>query len=324
MSAIKGIALPKDKLFDDKVSLASDYSYGGGNGGESWRVKVKGCWISKFPALMDVLDWAEKRDNLEITKAIAHAERTDAVMNRRWKPILDENVSERINELIWGFLNNCLKGEAHRAFELAPWLNGPEGWRSVVAGIHRGRENRQGQLRKLIKNPPAITRLEDVERGIVHYDNLIREYQAVQGVAPTPQERKSDLLDMLPTEIRENLLWRATDGNKTYEEFRDHVRAQTNHVLFHRGKLKSQINSVDQAEQDVSLLGPRARGLCPEPLGPRGEDHDGPGVFGVEPPPAYGDDLDHLVGAIMRRMNGRGGRGPPGAGGRPNLVQAFG
>ncbi len=81
---------------------------------------------------------------------------------------------------------------------------------------------------------------------------------------------------MLPTEIRENLLWRATDGNKTYEEFRDHVRAQTNHVLFHRGKLKSQINSVDQAEQDVSPVAPRARGLCPEPLGSRGEDHDGP------------------------------------------------
>ena len=51
-----------------------------------------------------------------------------------------------------------------------------------------------------------MSKLEDVERGIVNYDNLIREYEAVQGVAPTEAEKKSDLLDMLPGEIRENLL----------------------------------------------------------------------------------------------------------------------
>ncbi len=235
-----------EKVFDDKVALSNDYSFDGDQGGERWRVKIRGYWISKFPALVQVLEWAEKRDNRRITDEVLELERAAAVHANRWKPILDPSTLERINGAIWGFLNTSLKGEAHRTFQLAPELNGLEGWRAVVASIHRGRENRQAELRKLIRNPPAINKLEDVERGIVNYDNLIREYEACEGIPPTKAERKDDLLDMLPAEIRENLLWRVTDSSKSYEEFRDHVRAQANHVLYHRGKLKSQINNLEQ------------------------------------------------------------------------------
>ncbi len=130
-------------------------------------------------------------------------------------------------------MNLCLKGEAHRAFQMADRLNGLDGWRIVVRSIHRGRDNRQAELRQMIKNPPRITKLEDVETGIIEYDSMIRDYIACDGTPPNDLERKTDLLAILPSEIRESMLWRATDPDSSYVDFRDHIKTQTNHVLFH-------------------------------------------------------------------------------------------
>ena len=95
-----------------------------------------------------------------------------------------------------------------------------------------------------------LRRLEDVEQGIVNFDNTLREYVACGGTMPCDADLKTDLLDSLPTDIRENLLWRTVSGGP-YEDFRNHVRMQANTVLYHRGKLKTQVNSVE------APLGPR-------------------------------------------------------------------
>ena len=136
-------------------------------------------------------------------------------------------------------------------------------------------------MRKLVRNPPSISKLEDVEMGIINYDSLLRDYVAVGGSPPNDLEKKSDFLDMLPSEIRENLIWRSTDPSKSYEEFRDHVKAQANHVLYHRGKLKGQVNSV---------VTPQSQ---PEPDKPNADE----------------DQMDNLVAAIYKRMGKGGGKG---------------
>ena len=115
----------------------------------------------------------------------------------------------RLSEAIWGFLNTCLKGDAHTTFENANLLNGLDGWRLIVQDIQRGRSVRLATLRKLVRNPPRINKLEDVASGIVKYQNLIKEYRSVGGEPPNDFEQKQDLLDALPQEIRENLMWRA-------------------------------------------------------------------------------------------------------------------
>ncbi len=55
------------KIFDDKVAISGDYAFSGEKGGEQWRVRVRGYWISKCPALLKLIDWAEKRDDQAIT-----------------------------------------------------------------------------------------------------------------------------------------------------------------------------------------------------------------------------------------------------------------
>ena len=41
-----------------------------------------------------------------------------------------------------------------------------------------------------------------------------------------------------------SFIWRSVDQNETYEQFRNHIRTQVNSVLYHRGKLKSQVNNA--------------------------------------------------------------------------------
>ena len=55
---------------------------------------------------------------------------------------------------------------------------------------------------------------------------------------------KNDLLDTLPQEIRENLMWR-TSADEPFTAYRDHVRSAADDVLYHRGRLNSPINNVE-------------------------------------------------------------------------------
>ena len=40
-----------EKVFDDKVALSEGYRYNGGAGGEKWRTKTLGYFVSKMPCL---------------------------------------------------------------------------------------------------------------------------------------------------------------------------------------------------------------------------------------------------------------------------------
>ena len=56
-----------------------------------------------------------------------------------------------------------------------------------------------------------IKNLESIPIGIADYELKLQEYQDIGGTIPTDSERKDDLLNILPSELRDNLLWRATD-----------------------------------------------------------------------------------------------------------------
>ncbi len=178
-----------EKLFDHKMALADKYQFSGGDGGERWRVKIRGYWISKFPALQGILNWAENMDDKRITMGIV-AERS---REHFW---MTEASVPRLSELLWGFLNTCLTGEAHTCFEGADVLNGLDAWRLVVNDIQKGRLMRTAQLRKLIRNPPQIAKIVDVDRGIARFENIHREYASVVGDrAPRDDEKRMDLLE---------------------------------------------------------------------------------------------------------------------------------
>ena len=78
-------------------------------------------------------------------------------------------------------MNICLKENARTIFESAKMLNGLDAWRAVVLDIQKGRMIRLDQLRKIVRNPPSIVKLEDVNNGILKFETNIREYVATGG-----------------------------------------------------------------------------------------------------------------------------------------------
>ena len=227
------------KLFDDKAALSPGYQYDGGNSGEHWRRKIRGYWIAKCPDLMPPLDWAEGMDETEITPELLVR---DSSANR-W---MTEMSVKRMGDIVWGFLNLSLTEKAHTVFEGADMLNGFEGWRLVVQHIHQGQKVRKAMIRRQVRNPPAINRLEDVAMGITRFENLMKDYKAAGGKVPGDRDLKEDLVNSLPQEIRENLLWRAS-GDETFSAFKNHIRTTANSMLYHRGKV-APLNNLQEGE----------------------------------------------------------------------------
>ena len=91
----------------------------------------------------------------------------------------------------------------------------------------------------------AINKVEDVHAGITKFENNIREYVMAGGERPNEKEMKNDLMDALPQELRENLMWRLP-VDEPFVSFRDHVRTAANTVLYHRGKIGHSVNNVDR------------------------------------------------------------------------------
>ena len=91
-----------NKLFDDKVPLSQSYQFDGNHGGDAWRIKVRGYWIGKCPALLPIPDWTEKQDANVITLETLSAK----IREGKWMTELN---IPRLSQIIWSFLNICLR-----------------------------------------------------------------------------------------------------------------------------------------------------------------------------------------------------------------------
>ena len=146
----------------------------------------------------------------------------------RW---MGEMPVRRLSEFVWGFLNSCLTGEARGEFDGADILDGMNGWRLVVQHIFQGSQARKALLRKAAKSPPAINKLEDVPSGITKFIGIMKAYKYVGGVPPEGHELKTDFLDALPGEIREQLMWRVDNTDEPFSAFTEHVRAISQSIV---------------------------------------------------------------------------------------------
>jgi hypothetical protein len=261
------------KLFDDKVAMSEDYRFDGVKGGDSWRKKVRGYFISKLPEMRPILLYSESMGHDVFTNEMLVAEASTC----RW---MTESNVERLSEVLWGFLNTCLKDKAKEEFEAAEELDGFDAWRRVVQHIWQGANVRQGLLRKAVKNPPAIKSLEDVSTGITRFEQIMKAYKDAGGVPPTGQELKNDFMDTLPEAFREQLFHRFTTvPDESFSNFVEHVRITAQSILFHKGKFSVPVNAVAAPQEE----------------------------YGPEYPPC--GSYDEEVLALNRRFGKGGGKG---------------
>ena len=230
----------KDRaMFDDKLMTQEEYRYNGVKGGPQWKSKTERYWISKAPVFKEILEWAESEDMEVVT-----VERFKAAAGHR----LTEEQILTANAEIWGWLSGVLTGTAETLFKRADILNGLDAWRRIVRQIDQGREIKLDGLRQEVKtlHMKPIKGVENVEEGIAAFENTILAYTQAGGTPLQDRELKSDLLAILPSEIREPLLWHATDGG-SFENFRDTVLVQSAKVLNNRRRPLHAVN-LERAE----------------------------------------------------------------------------
>ncbi len=166
-----------NRLFDDKIPLAAEYQYDGEKNGDRWAKKVRGYFLAKCSDLLPIFDWI---NGLKEGEEITPERLTEEARSCQW--MIDTDV-KKLDELRWGFLNTALQGVAHTCFENVEELQGFEGWRVINEQITHGKAARLGNLRKLVKNPPRIPKLEDIDHGITSYDNILKAFKTAGGTA---------------------------------------------------------------------------------------------------------------------------------------------
>ena len=100
-------------------------------------------------------------------------------------------------------------------------------------------------------------------------DTAIKRLVEAGGTRPTDGELKQDLLEILPRDFRESLMWLA-DRADSYQHFREHVLTKAAEVLDNRGRL-GVVGSVEDplqqalniAEEAQRLAGTEANGHQP-------------------------------------------------------------
>ena len=279
-------------IFDDRMAAQEDYRFNGtkGTSGDAWKGKIERYMISKVPALKTVLLWAETCDLKGLQE----------IGDELWRRAIGAGVTaeqrDTLNASIWGVLSCCLSGEAESIFKGAEMLHGIDAWRRIIRYIDHGRAIRLEQLRTEVKmlHTKPIRNLEGVAVGVAEFENKLKEYADAGGGKLRDGDKKSDLLAILPPELQEPLLWKATDPDATYEKFRDMVQSQTAKLLMHGRRLPVHAVRSDMAdERDSGTFSSGSWGP-----GPRdGGDNE---------------DAEDII-AVLRRMI-QGNRGPRSAG----------
>jgi hypothetical protein len=202
----------KDKpMFDDKLTEKADYTYTGKAGtGIAWKGKVERHFISRAPVIMNILKWAEEQGLNKITEA----DFARAVGSK-----LTEEQQMIMNGQLWGFLSAAVSGSAETMFNGADALQGIDAWRAITRYILQGKDIRIEALRRDMKLAVArpILSLEKMEEGIAEFEHAIKQYEDAGGEVYDPAMKKNDLLQVLPGELSELLLWMATDKGKCFQ-----------------------------------------------------------------------------------------------------------
>ena len=239
-----GTSLASGRIFDDKVSIHEDFRFSGHKNGHAWRSKTERYLITRVPALSQILRWAEREENPISFDRLKIATGNGLCIYDRDGNATDH--TEALNTALWGFLGNCITGEADVMYKQAAQCNGIDAWRRIVRFIDSGRNIRFEQLRqevRMIRSFP-IKNLEGVTVGIASFENKIKEYIEAGGRPPPHDEMKSDLNAILPAELSDYLTVRVTDVQQSYEAFRDFAVQACAQLLMRKKRLP--VNHVNE------------------------------------------------------------------------------
>ncbi len=244
------------------MTLNPLYRYNGVSGGDVWHQRIFDYLVSKCPDIEVLLRWAEKQDTALVTEGMIRS--TQFMMEEA--PVV-------LSGHIFGFLGACLDGDARTTFDSIPTRlcgsrNGLEAWRALSWRIRQGREFRKNALKEAMDAMKPVRDYAHISGAIDEYDKKLKEYEAAGGDRPTESDLKRAVLKLMPHELREALIFKASDPGG-FMEFKEALRYKVAMVMSLRGTtpahaLEHQVGTaslVDIGEGTPSEAGSKASSL---------------------------------------------------------------
>ena len=98
------------KLFDDKLTAQDEFKFDGTKGGDRWKGKLERYYMSKSPAMKNILEWSERCET-GLAEGLTEDMVSEAIGNG-----MTGTEREFMNASLWGFLSNCVSGDTAPSF----------------------------------------------------------------------------------------------------------------------------------------------------------------------------------------------------------------
>ena len=280
------------KLFEEKTARETAFQYDGVSNGASWRSDLFDYFIAKCPDGQPWIEWAERMGATIITPEMIDAEK------RGTPKLMTELDPYVLSHHMWAFLQHCVSGVARQTFKNTGRRDGLNVWRALVLEINSQTACRRHGLRDKVQMQPQAESNEHVKQAIANWESLYSDYLEAGGQPMEPEDRRSQLLRILPTALRRDV-FRKLDDFKDLSQIKEWIRIQI--------ELEREWQADDQARRARPRAGVHRMEAeltgAPEDL-PSPEDMDA--LLSIGPTSSLADIL-----AIQNRFKRFGNRGAP-------------
>ena len=144
--------------------------------------------------------WAEQQKDPVSIQSLAAARRNSGPLTR-----LAED-PEVLSYHLWGFLNGSLIDDAWAIFSGVMIENGFEVWRTVVLATTQKSQAEVLRLEDSVLMPDRVRSASDIEKALVEWDALYREYTEAGGCPLSDHRKVGVLMRLLPTILHDDIL----------------------------------------------------------------------------------------------------------------------
>ena len=116
-----------------------------------------------------------------------------------------------VSHHVWAFLHHCLSGPAKQLFKNTARQDGLNTWRKLTLEINSRTERIRHRLRDRCQQVPQASSNAQVWRCIGDWETLYTEYLDAGGVEMHFEDRRGQLLRILPRDLRKDLFRKLSD-----------------------------------------------------------------------------------------------------------------
>ena len=205
------------RLFDIKLAQQAEFQYHGVEGGMAWRQKIRNYFVGQCPDCEQLLNWSEAHEGVITLHEVRWLDGPTGGL------ALDQSAAVVAGH-IWTFLGVALKGKAEAVYNTGGEeriRNGMEAWRKIYAHIVNSTKLHNMGLRDQVYQPREARQYGDVTAAINDWESTYRDFRTTGGGEMGDYELKMTMLKILPSSMRDNMLYRAMDESVPYQRFRD-------------------------------------------------------------------------------------------------------